>query len=286
MVLFVGLAVGGLLATSTRGHRRRPHRHAGRSAAPARRLGVVGPRSVGRALPAARRRPTRGPRSRDRRAPRRSRSSPSPRSCLGRPGHGPRPARETTPVNGRGSISPPDTIELRFSEPVEAGLGAVRLLRRGRHRLDVGAVKRSGHAVRVALPKLDDGGYVVTWRVISARRPSRARRVHVPGRAGADQRPTSDLARRLLAASGSSRLTGALHAAAGSARSPGWSCSSVVVVFALGIWPGGHRDHGDAPPARHRLGSRVREHLAGIPLQAAYAVGWVSATRSAARSAT
>jgi len=64
----------------------------------------------------------------------------------------------------------PSTITLRFTEPVEASLGAVRLYDGARTRIDVGAPQHPDgdrSEVRVDLPELSDGSYVATWRVIS-----------------------------------------------------------------------------------------------------------------------
>ncbi|MET0420959.1 MAG: copper resistance protein CopC [Acidimicrobiia bacterium] len=65
----------------------------------------------------------------------------------------------------------PDAITLRFTEPVEVALGGIRLFDASADRVDIGAPRHpDGHGdqVQASLPKLDDGSYVVTWRVTSA----------------------------------------------------------------------------------------------------------------------
>lgn len=64
---------------------------------------------------------------------------------------------------------PPAEIELQFDELVNAGRGAVRLYDSDGERLDSGAItSRNGGTVVVApLGSVGNGGYVVTWRVVS-----------------------------------------------------------------------------------------------------------------------
>ena len=178
---------------------------------------------------------------------------------------------ETTPANGSRLDHAPGAVELRFSEPVEAGLGAVRAFHEDGTRLDVGGVKRAGRVVRVALPQLDNGGYVVTWRVISADgHPVRGAFTFRVGRA----RPTT--ARPSWPAGywpsgGSSRLAGALHAAARFGAFTGLILLVGGSTFALSVWPGGHRDRGVQRLISTGWGLTLMSTLAGIPLQAAYA---------------
>jgi copper transport protein len=77
----------------------------------------------------------------------------------------------TTPSpGGTYDQSPPDVL-LRFNEQVEVSVGDIRVFDGKAQRVVTGAPEHPGGAgdeVQVSLPKLDDGTYVVTWRVISA----------------------------------------------------------------------------------------------------------------------
>ena len=69
------------------------------------------------------------------------------------------------------TTSRPRPINLRFTEPVEIALGGVRVFDGSGDRVDVGAPRHpdgQSDQVAVSLPALDDGTYVVTWRVTSA----------------------------------------------------------------------------------------------------------------------
>ena len=71
---------------------------------------------------------------------------------------------------GQVLLKPPREVTLRYNEPVEASLGAVRLFDSQGRRIDTGATTKPSAQV-VAVPirtTLPDGAYVVTWRVISA----------------------------------------------------------------------------------------------------------------------
>ena len=90
-----------------------------------------------------------------------------------------RRARARTPSSraprrsaARGWRSAPGEVTLRFGEPVEASFGAVRVFdHRGREVQAGAATHPGGHSDRVAVklrPGLGQGGYTVTYRVISA----------------------------------------------------------------------------------------------------------------------
>jgi copper transport protein len=68
--------------------------------------------------------------------------------------------------------SPPHEVRLTFDEPVEVGLGAVRVVAADGKRVDLGQVRHpNGRAVQVATELragLGQGTYLVMWRVVSA----------------------------------------------------------------------------------------------------------------------
>jgi len=78
----------------------------------------------------------------------------------------------SSPADGETVAAAPDEVTLEFSEPVDAGLGAVRVYdERGRQvdTGDAGALPGDPAAVRAGLPPdLPDGTYVTTWNVVSA----------------------------------------------------------------------------------------------------------------------
>lgn len=72
---------------------------------------------------------------------------------------------------GNGDVLPeaPSTVSVELSEPVTLGAGYLRVLDADGERVDTGNPTVKGSTVSVALPAgLPDGGYVATFRVISA----------------------------------------------------------------------------------------------------------------------
>jgi copper transport protein len=80
--------------------------------------------------------------------------------------------RETVPARGSALKAAPEIVELRFSEPVEAEFGAVRVYDAQGRQVQVGDAYHPGDkgpVVAVKLKKgLPEGGYTATFRVISA----------------------------------------------------------------------------------------------------------------------
>src|SRR5690625_1141921 len=64
----------------------------------------------------------------------------------------------------------PEQVSLRFNEPVTLPSGGLRVFDANADRIDEGTIDLDGpETIAVALPdELPEGGYVVTWRVISA----------------------------------------------------------------------------------------------------------------------
>jgi copper transport protein len=76
----------------------------------------------------------------------------------------------TDPSNGGIYTTPPKAVILRFDEGVEVSLGGIRVYDSGRNRVVTGRPEHPNgqqSVVSTSLPKLDNGTYVVTWRVIS-----------------------------------------------------------------------------------------------------------------------
>src|SRR4051812_12851239 len=64
----------------------------------------------------------------------------------------------------------PSEVRLFFSERVEATLGAIRVYNVDGNRVDKGKLSRSAdhREIAIAVPRLADGTYTVTWKVVSA----------------------------------------------------------------------------------------------------------------------
>jgi copper transport protein len=75
----------------------------------------------------------------------------------------------TTPAADELLDAPPDTVELRFDEPVETVEDAVRVFGPGGERVDGGTVEVAdgGATLRAAVDGGADGTYTVAWRVTS-----------------------------------------------------------------------------------------------------------------------
>lgn len=123
----------------------------------------------------------------------------------------------TDPQSGGVYDAAPRNVTLQYTEPVEASLGAVRLYDGRGQRLDTGAPSHpdgEGSAVRVDLPGLRDGSYVVTWRVLSAdSHPVRGAFTFQVG-PEATAADLDSLTQRLLASEGGSEVVGAVYAVA------------------------------------------------------------------------
>lgn len=78
---------------------------------------------------------------------------------------------ESDPVDNAVVAESPRAVTLRFSEGIETALGALRLFDATGEPVTVGPTERpdgAGDAVRVSVPELARGTYLVAWRVTSA----------------------------------------------------------------------------------------------------------------------
>ncbi len=120
----------------------------------------------------------------------------------------------TEPQPGGVFQKTPPAVSLRFSESVEVSLGDIRVFDGTRARVDVGAPKHPaglGNQIRVALPNLKNGSYVVTWRVISAdSHPVEGAFTFQVGPKRTVRNP-SGVAQDLLASSSGSTAVGAIY---------------------------------------------------------------------------
>jgi copper transport protein len=151
---------------------------------------------------------------------------------------------DTNPASGQAYPQPPTSVSLTFDEHVQVGLGGIRLFDAKGHRIDIGAPTQAGNAktVTVSLPKLEQGTYVVTWRVISADgHPVQNSFIFSVGQPSATLADTSTLANQLLASEGGSRTVGVIN---GSLRFVEFAAAGLLLggfAFVVICWPAGRR---------------------------------------------
>ncbi len=149
----------------------------------------------------------------------------------------------TDPVPGAVLEQPPRAVTLNFDSPVSAALGAVRVYDRNGTRIDSGALSVSGATVRLALPRLENGAYVVTWRVTSSdtHPVGGAFTFQVGNASNATSPAVTSLARRLLGQAGGDRLVGATYGVTRWLVFAGLALFIGATAFALLVWPGAAR---------------------------------------------
>lgn len=153
--------------------------------------------------------------------------------------------QSTDPAAGAVLKKSPDAVVLHFDEDVEIQFGSVRVFSASGTRVDHGAAYHphgDGHSVATKVAgNLAQGGYVVTWRVISAdSHPVHGAFTFQVGAGGAAAAQASRTeAARLLAAGTGSRTVGLLF---GIVRFLGFAALFLLVGgagFVAGIWPAG-----------------------------------------------
>ena len=152
---------------------------------------------------------------------------------------------QTEPAASQVYSSPPHAIVLRFNEPVQVSLGGIRLFDSSGHRIDTGAPTHpngDGPTVRVSVPKLKNGTYVATWRVISADgHPVQNGFTFSVGEASATNTNAQSLANRLLSQQGGSRVVGVIN---GTLRFVEFAATGLLLGafgFVVLCWPRGRR---------------------------------------------
>ena len=162
-----------------------------------------------------------------------------------RPGFGARRARRRAPPGRRPTVpNSPKQLDLTFSENVEVSLGSIQLFNQKGDRVDIGAPHHSRRPPttrsRRACPHLDNGGYVVTWQVISAdSHPVHGAFTFTVGRSSAN---AEALAARLEAkAGGQQDRRRALRDRARAASTPVSRCCSAASCSRRAIRPHGRR---------------------------------------------
>jgi copper transport protein len=148
---------------------------------------------------------------------------------------------ETNPSQGEVLTTSPKVITLTFTEPVETTARSVRVYGADEQRVDDGSIDVVGNTVRVPMPELDDGAYVVTWRVTSTdAHPIEGAFTFQVGAAGnASGREVTGLAERLLASEGGDQTVGVLWGIARWAVFASLALLLGVVAFGVLVFPAG-----------------------------------------------
>ena len=183
----------------------------------------------------------------------------------------------TAPERGARLARAPAEVTLRFSEPVEASFGAVRVFdNRGREVQAGAATHPGGHTDRVAVKlrrNLGRGGYTVTYRVISAdSHPVSGGFVFSVG-AGAAPAATVD---ELLAGGDSGPVTSVAFATARAVQYGAIALAIGALAFLLWAWPPALRAVAGASPAWQSASSAFAVRLRALAAGAA-AAGLLSA---------
>lgn len=182
---------------------------------------------------------------------------------------------QTDPAPGAVLQRSPSAVTLRFDGPVSAVLGAVRVYDRQGSRVDTGGTDVQGALVRLRLPRLVNGSYVVTWRVTSAdTHPVAGAFTFQIGTASNASGPAARrLAARLLGEQGGDPLVGAAY---GVTRWMVFGGLAVVLggaAFAGLVWPAARRARRTRRLVAGGWITLVAGTVAGLFLYGPYAAG-------------
>jgi len=183
----------------------------------------------------------------------------------------------TEPVGGTAVATSPERVVLRFSEAVQIPLGSIRVFASPSGKQvetgTAGRVDGDSSAVGVKLPKLDKGGYIVTWRVTSAdSHPIHGAFTFTVGSAK-EAAADAALVEKLLSSGGGDTTVGAIYAVI---RFVVFTALVLLVgglAFVALLWPAGAAL---ARPRRMLWGAwfvALATTAVGIPVQAVYAAG-------------
>jgi copper transport protein len=181
----------------------------------------------------------------------------------------------TDPGAGATVKQSPKRITLSYSEPVEASLGAVRVYNSRADKVDVGdAHHPNGKASVVAVdtPKLDDGLYVVTWRVVSAdSHPIQGAYTFTVGASNTTSKQAQSLAQRLLTDEGGSSVVGVIYAIARFGTFAALTLLLGGVAFLAWVWRRGRNDRRARRLVWSAWGGAVGFTLLAFALEGPYA---------------
>jgi copper transport protein len=185
--------------------------------------------------------------------------------------------KETTPMRGARLTKPPEQVSLRFSEPVEAKFGAVRVFDSKGREVQAGPTFHPGDRGAEVAVRLRDGlgedGYTVTYRVISAdSHPVSGGFVFVIGNAPA---PGGTVA-ELLGDDDTGAITGTAFGVARAVQFAAIALALGALIFALACWLPGLRATAGAGAGWQAASSAFSARLRALLLVSA-AAGALSA---------
>lgn len=179
----------------------------------------------------------------------------------------------TDPAAGATLGSSPKSVTLHFDESVTATIGAIRVFDGRGNRVEVGAPYHpSGTASAIAanVPKLHDGSYVVTWRVISAdSHPVQGAFTIAVGNPSVGN--VTGLASRLLNEEGGSTTVGVVYGVVRFLVFASLALLIGAVVLLVTAWPSGRTSRRAARIVWGAWIVALVSTLAAFALQGAYA---------------
>src|SRR5260370_19484937 len=183
---------------------------------------------------------------------------------------------QTLPGEGAVLTNAPKTVTLRYSEQVEASLGAVRIYDSNSNRVDSGAItKPAPDVVQIAVPRLRAGAYVVTWRVISAdSHPVQGSFTFQVGlAANATSRQVTGLATKLLRQQGGDTTLGAVNGVVRGSLFTGVALLIGAAAFGVLVWPAARRLRRTRQLVWGGWALTVGATVAGVMIQGPYGAG-------------
>ena len=180
------------------------------------------------------------------------------------------------PAPGAVLTESPANISLEFTERISVGNGAIRVFDTDENRVDLGGVEVSNRVATLPLPTLDDGAYVVTWRVASddGHPVSGAFtfQVGAGARPSATSRTVQGLATRLLADQGGDTVVGVAYGATRWLAFVGLALLIGGAAFAL-LWPGARRSIATRRVVRAGWWSTAAATIVGLVVYGPYVNG-------------
>jgi copper transport protein len=179
------------------------------------------------------------------------------------------------PASGEQLATAPTEVVLHFTEAVDLTGDTLTVLDADGERLDIGKPEHprgEGASVAASLPDLDDGAYVVAWRVVSSdSHPIGGAFTFRVGEAGADAADDQALIDEVLGGSRDGDST--LGAVFGAVRFAGLAGITVLVgsvAFVAWLWPSGAGDRRARRLVTAAWAATVVATGLSIPLQGAY----------------
>jgi copper transport protein len=151
----------------------------------------------------------------------------------------------TEPASGDVLERAPEQVVLQFTEGVQVGDDAVEVFVSNGDQIDVSdpATSEGGAVVAVDLPSLDDGAYVVAWRVTSAdSHPIHGAFTFRVGTAAAGDEEAEALMTRLVADEGGDTTVGTVYGAVRFLAFAGMVLLVGGAAFVAILWPAGRDD--------------------------------------------